>query len=90
MAARNSGIALALATVLGAGCVQMAESECRASDWYQLGYRDGMYGIQRQDDVYAHECGKVSGGPSPDRARYAQGWQEGWWEFERRKFRGGT
>jgi hypothetical protein len=89
MAARNSAVAAALAALLGAGCVHMSEGECRTADWYELGFRDGLYGIQRQDEVYAFECGKA-GGPAPDRAGYAKGWQEGWWEFERRKVHSGA
>lgn len=81
-------IAFALASA-AAGCVHLSESDCRSTDWYQLGYRDGIYGIQRQDEVYAFECSKVAG-PAPDRGRYVQGWQDGLWEFERRKIHGGS
>ena len=88
MAARNSAAVIAASLLIGA-CAPMSEGECRSADWYQLGYRDGIYGIQRQDEVYAFQCGKASA-PAPDRARYAQGWQEGWWEFERRKIHGGS
>ena len=82
-------ILLAFTGLTLAGCAEMSASQCSSSDWYQVGYRDGIYGIQRQDEVYAFQCGKASA-PAPDRARYAQGWQEGWWEFERRKIHGGS
>ena len=88
MAARNSAAALAASLLVGA-CAPMTADECRSTDWYQLGYRDGLYGIQRRDEAYTYQCGQA-GDPTPDRARYAQGWQEGWWEFERRKITGGS
>jgi hypothetical protein len=89
MAARNSAAALALASLLAGGCAPMTASECSGANWYELGYRDGLFGIQRHDEAYAFQCEKA-GAAAPDRAQYAKGWQEGWWEFERRKIHGGS
>jgi len=72
-----------------AGCATMDANECRSANWYDLGFRDAMYGLQRQDEVYAFQCGKL-GAQAPDRAQYAKGWQEGLWEFEQRKIHGGS
>jgi|RhiMethySRZTD1v2_1073278.scaffolds.fasta_scaffold5022903_1 hypothetical protein len=71
-----------------AGCVTMDASECRGADWYQLGFRDGLYGLQRMDTVYEEQCGKH--GAKPDTAAYAKGWQEGVWEYDKRKIHGGS
>ena len=61
----------------------MDAAECRGADWYQLGFRDGIYGMQKMDFVYADQCGKH--GTQPDAAAYAKGWQEGLWELESRR-----
>lgn len=66
----------------------MSAEDCRGADWYQLGYRDGMYGIQRMDAVYGEQCGKH--GAKLDSAAYGKGWQEGWWENEARRRVGGV
>ena len=58
---------LALATLLG-GCVSAADCN---SDWYSTGQRDGRLGAY-QADLYAGKCTTAV-----DRARYDQGWQEG-------------
>ena len=55
----------------------MSADECRSANWYDLGFRDALYGIQPQDLVYAEHC-------AVDAARYAQGWREGRYEFDRR------
>jgi len=65
------------AAVIG-GCAAMSPADCTSADWYQLGFRDGLFGLQRQDGVYAAQCSGL------DATRYAQGWQEGKWEFDSR------
>lgn len=62
-----------------AGCAAPDASTCRGADWYDLGFRDAIFGLQRQDDVYSHQCGKV------DVARYVQGWREGKYEADSRR-----
>jgi len=69
------------------GCVSMDATECRAANWYDLGFRDGLYGLQRMDFVYDEQCGKH--GAKPDAAAYAKGWQEGVWELDSRRKHGG-
>jgi hypothetical protein len=53
---------------------------CRAANWYDLGFRDAIFGLQRQDDVYARQCEGVR----VDTARYVQGWIEGKYEADAR------
>lgn len=77
----------AVLALLLSGCAAMTESECRAADWYQIGFRDGLTGMQRMDAAYETQCGKQ--GLRPDVAAYARGWQEGLWEFDSRKAHGG-
>ena len=55
---------------------------CRQADWYDLGFRDAIFGIQPQDAVYASQC--QPSGAKVDVARYAQGWREGRYEADAR------
>jgi hypothetical protein len=61
-------------------------SQCR--DPYDVGFRDGIFGMQRQDDVYQPLCSR--NGVQLDSARYVEGWQEGTYEFDRRTAHGGV
>ena len=70
------------------GCAGMDAAACRGANWYDLGYRDGLFGIQRQDDIYEPQCARH--GVQLERARYAEGWKHGDWEFQSRKRQGGT
>ena len=70
------GACLCLAVLCG--CAGLDADACRTANWYDLGFRDALYGIQPQDLVYAEQCAAV------DAARYAQGWREGRYEFDRR------
>jgi len=73
----------ALACALCAGCMHMSESECRAADWYQVGYRDGdTYGLRPQVDQYAHLC-RAYGLQTPE-AIYMAGWVDGFREWNTR------
>jgi hypothetical protein len=69
---------LAAATLLLAlgGCASLSEEECRFSDWYDLGYRDGRQG-RPADRIseHAQACGEH--GLRPDRERYLSGHQDG-------------
>lgn len=71
---------------LGA-CAGMDASECRGANWYDMGFRDGLAGVQRMDVAYDHQCG--THGAKTDVLAYARGWQEGLWEFDNRKAHGG-
>ena len=70
-----------LGTLLGA-CAAPDASTCRSADWHDLGFRDAIFGMQRQEDVYAHQCGRH--GVKMDVARYVQGWREGKYEADSR------
>ena len=80
-------IAFAVTCLTLTGCVSMDAAECRAANWYELGFRDGLAGLQRMDVAYDEQCGKH--GAKPDSAAYAKGWQEGVWENESRRKHGG-
>jgi hypothetical protein len=77
---------LILAVVSLTACAQLDASECRNP--YEVGFRDAIFGMQRQDDLYQTLCGRT--GAQLDSARYVQGWQEGKYEFDRRKVHGGS
>jgi hypothetical protein len=70
-------------TVFLGACAGLDDAGCRQADWYDLGFRDAIFGMQRQDDVYASQCG--ARGTKVDVARYAQGWKEGKWEADSRR-----
>jgi hypothetical protein len=65
--------------LLLAGCAAMDAAACRSADWYDLGFRDAIFGMQPQDGVYSAQCEKV------DVARYLQGWREGKYEADARR-----
>ena len=71
-----------LAAVLLAGCAGLDAEACRKADWYDLGFRDAIFRLQPQDNVYLSQC--QSSGAKVDVARYAQGWREGTYEADAR------
>lgn len=79
-------LALAFPFVLLTGCATLDAGECRNP--YDVGFRDAIFGLQRQDDIYRPLCSRQ--GAELDVARYAEGWQEGSYEYERRKRHGGV
>ena len=80
-------LVFAVASLTSAGCVSMDAESCRTANWYDLGFRDGLAGMQRMDVAYSEQCNKQ--GAKPDVLAYAKGWQEGVWEFDARKAHGG-
>ena len=72
---RFAAIAACLAV---AGCASrtLSESQCKANDWYTVGYADGSRGFD-QSRLLQHDeaCGEH--GVVPDRAQYAAGWRDG-------------
>ena len=62
------------------GCATLSEGECRTSDWYDIGFRDGRQGAP-PDRVsrHAEACGEH--GVAPDRARYLEGHDAGLQHF---------
>ena len=77
-------IAIAVATLTG--CATLDASQCQSA--YDTGFRDAIFGLQRQDSIYAPVCSR--NGVQLDSAGYARGWQEGKYEFDRRKAHGGA
>lgn len=80
-------LAPAFACLTLSGCVAMDAAQCRDANWYEIGFRDGLFGMQRMDTAYEQECGRH--GAKTDPAAYAKGWQEGLWEFDARKAHSG-
>jgi hypothetical protein len=69
--------------VLLCGCAGLDPEGCRRANWYDIGFRDAIFGLQRQDDVYALQC--EPHGTKVDVARYVQGWREGKYEADQRR-----
>jgi hypothetical protein len=66
----------ALPLSLLGGCATLSESECRNSDWYDIGFRDGRTG-EPQDRISRHAGACAEHGVAPDRARYLDGHEAG-------------
>ena len=66
-----------LAVAILTGCASLDANQC--ANAYDLGFRDAIFGLQRQENTYSSQCGRL------DVARYAQGWQEGKYEADRRR-----
>jgi hypothetical protein len=72
-----------------AGCATMDAAECRSANWQDVGYRDGLAGLQWTTDVvYDGQCAKH--GVTLDALAYRTGWQDGKWEYEKRAIRDST
>ena len=69
-----------LAFTILTGCASVDASQC--ANAYDLGFRDAIFGLQRQDNVYVPLCERQNA--RLDVARYSQGWQEGLYEAEQR------
>jgi hypothetical protein len=72
-----SRVALALLALASmGGCASLSESECRMSDWYDIGFADGRQG-RPTDHINRHvrACGEH--GYAPDRDRYRHGHDAG-------------
>ena len=71
-----------LSAVILSGCAGFDSTACRQADWYDLGFRDAIFGIQPQDPLYVRQC--EAHGVRVDVARYSQGWKEGKYEVDAR------
>jgi len=80
-------LAIAVVSLTSAGCTTMDAGQCRGANWYEVGFRDGLAGMQRMDTAYDDQCGRH--GARLDVVAYAKGWQEGLWESEARRAHGG-
>lgn len=58
------------------GCATLSESQCVASDWETVGYRDGLGGTQSAQ-LLKHQNACVKHGIVPDREAYLAGWEDG-------------
>ena len=75
-------------TAMLAGCAtSMTEAQCRDTDWYKLGERDGRYYGAAQIESYSAQCGRV--GVRPDESLYMAGWREGYSEGQKHGGGGG-
>ena len=62
--------------LLVSGCASLSESQCVASDWETVGYRDGLAGKQ-STQLLNHQNACVKHGTVPDRDAYLAGWEDG-------------
>lgn len=67
-----------------AGCATASREDCQQP--YEVGYRDGLFGVQPQDTLYQPICTRH--GAPLNTARYAEGWRDGYYDFEQRRVHG--
>lgn len=72
----SPGVLYALVALALTGCATLNESQCRSTDWYQLGSRDGSggYGSGR---LQSHREACSEFGLAPDDAAWRQGYEDG-------------
>lgn len=68
----NITAAIAFCALLISGCAGAPGAECHGSNWYRLGYTDGLADAQGERERYAVSCGNDF-----DVKRYQEGFQEG-------------
>ncbi len=79
--------ALLLLTVTSlTACATITAADCRNP--YDVAFRDAVFGLQPQENVYAAACRQ--NGTELNTARYGEGWQEGKYEHDRRTVHGGV
>lgn len=72
--------AFAAALLTLSGCAGLSESQCLASDWRTIGYRDGLNGTQ-SSVLLRHQNACMKHGVMPDRDAYLAGWEEGVYQY---------
>lgn len=78
---RHIVLAGPLAALLAlSGCASLSESQCLASDWKTIGYRDGLSGAQ-SSQLLRHQNACMKHGVAPDRETYLAGWNEGVYQY---------
>ena len=76
---------LVAATLALAACADgqvLSTDDCKSTDWFKLGYRDGSAAGRSELDKYTQHCGGVT----PNAAAYNQGLEKGQWEKAHRRF----
>jgi len=69
-------VAAAICLLILSGCATLSESQCVASDWETVGYRDGLTGTA-SSQLLQHQNACMKHGIAPDRDSYLVGWQQG-------------
>jgi hypothetical protein len=68
--------ALVVTTLTACSSTTLSENQCKANDWYTVGYADGSSGYDASRLLqHHHTC--VEHGVTPDRAPYTAGWDAG-------------
>lgn len=67
-----------LAGLLVTGCAAVSESECRTSNWYELGRSDARFGKRPGIERYEQACSRYQ--VQPPAADYLAGWAIGYSE----------
>jgi hypothetical protein len=78
MAAHSGRRFLFAMTIAGlSGCAAtLSENQCKANDWYTVGYSDASNGYDASR-LLQHDNACVGHGVVPDRAQYTAGWNDG-------------
>ena len=73
---RQFVIAVALACLAGCAGTTLSENQCKANDWYTVGYADGSSGFDASR-LLRHDDACLGHGVTPDRTQYTAGWNAG-------------
>lgn len=73
---RGRYLGLFVLPLLLAGCTTLSEGQCMAGDWYAIGQRDGMHGLERAR-LFKHGEACAQYGTQPDVRAYDAGRREG-------------
>ena len=68
--------AVVIASLAGCASTTLSENQCKANDWYTVGYADGSSGYDASR-LLQHDDACVDHGIIPDRAQYTAGWDAG-------------
>ena len=68
--------AVVIASLAGCASTTLSENQCKANDWYTVGYADGSSGYDASR-LLQHDDACVEHGIIPDRAQYTAGWDAG-------------
>lgn len=71
---------MVLAVTFLTGCATVDAAQCGGA--YDLGYRDAIMGLQRQDNLYVPLCDQQR--VKLDTPQYVEGWLDGRQEYDRR------
>ena len=75
-------IPLLVCLALLCGCATPSESDCRSTNWAELGKRHGSMGVNWQVDQHSHRCAAF--GVKVDERAYMEAWRAAYSDWSMR------